>query len=71
MSDLRESGAIEQDADMILLLHRDDYYNKENSDNPGVCECIIAKNRHGSAGTVELAWSGENTRFSDLDTHHE
>ena len=71
MSDLRESGAIEQDADMILLLYRDDYYNKENSDNPGVCECIIAKNRHGSAGTVELAWSGENTRFSDLDTHHE
>jgi len=71
MSDLRESGAIEQDADMILLLYRDDYYNKENSENPGVCECIIAKNRHGSAGTIELAWSGENTRFSDLDTHHE
>ena len=71
MSDLRESGAIEQDADMILLLYRDDYYNKENSENPGICECIIAKNRHGSAGTIELAWSGENTRFSDLDTRHE
>ncbi len=71
MSDLRESGAIEQDADMILLLYRDDYYNKENSETPGVCECIVAKNRHGSAGTVELAWSGENTRFSDLDTHHD
>ncbi len=70
MSDLRESGAIEQDADMILLLYRDDYYNKENSETPGVCECIIAKNRHGSSGTVELAWSGENTRFSDLDTTH-
>ncbi len=71
MSDLRESGAIEQDADIIMLLYRDDYYNKENSERPGVCECIIAKNRHGSTGTIELAWSGENTRFSDLDVHHD
>ena len=71
MSDLRESGAIEQDADMILLLYRDDYYNKENSETPGICECIVAKNRHGSAGTVELVWSGANTRFSDLDTRHD
>ena len=71
MSDLRESGAIEQDADIIMLLYRDDYYNKENSETPGVCECNIAKNRHGSTGTVSLAWSGENTRFSDLDVHHE
>ncbi len=71
MSDLRESGAIEQDADIIMLLYRDDYYNKENSEHPGVCECIIAKNRHGSTGTIELAWSGENTRFSDLDVHHD
>lgn len=71
MSDLRESGAIEQDADIIMLLYRDDYYNKENSERPGVCECIIAKNRHGSTGTIELAWTGENTRFSDLDVHHD
>lgn len=71
MSDLRESGAIEQDADIIMLLYRDDYYNKEGSERPGVCECIIAKNRHGSTATVELAWTGENTRFSDLDTRYE
>ncbi len=70
MSDLRESGAIEQDADIIMLLYRDDYYNKESSETPGVCECIIAKNRHGETGTVELHWSGENTRFSDLDKIH-
>ncbi len=71
MSDLRESGAIEQDADIIMLLYRDEYYNKENSERPGVCECIIAKNRHGSTGMVELHWSGETTRFSDLDQRHE
>ena len=71
MSDLRESGAIEQDADIIMLLYRDDYYNKENSQMPGVCECIIAKNRHGSSGTVMLHWTGENTRFSDLEQRYE
>ena len=71
MSDLRESGAIEQDADIIMLLYRDDYYNKENSQTPGICECIISKNRHGSAGTVQLHWSGENTRFSDLEQRYE
>ncbi len=69
MSDLRESGAIEQDADIILMLYRDEYYNPQ-TDKPGVCEVIIAKNRHGQNGTVELQWSGENTRFTDLDTIH-
>jgi replicative DNA helicase len=71
MSDLRESGAIEQDADIIMMLYRDDYYNKENSQTPGICECIITKNRHGSSGTVQLHWSGENTRFSDLEQRYE
>lgn len=71
LADLRESGSIEQDADMVMMLYRDDYYNKEHSEKPGICECIIAKNRHGQTGTVELHWSGETTRFSDLDKHHE
>lgn len=69
MSDLRESGAIEQDADIILMLYRDDYYN-EQTQRPGICEVIIAKNRHGQTGKVELQWSGENTRFTSLDNTH-
>ncbi len=70
MSDLRESGAIVQDADIIMLLFREDYYNKENAEKPGVCECIVAKNRHGETRTVELHWSGETTRFSDLEQRY-
>lgn len=64
MSDLRESGSIEQDADIILFLYRDAYYNKENP-NQNVSECIVAKNRHGETGTVKLVWNGQFTRFSD------
>jgi len=69
LSDLRESGSIEQDADVVLFLFRDDYYNRD-SEKRNIAECIIAKNRHGKTGTVELAWSPEFTTFSTLDTQH-
>lgn len=65
LSDLRDSGAIEQDADIVMFLYRDSDYNKD-ADNPNVSECIIAKNRHGETGTVELYWEPEYTRFSVL-----
>lgn len=65
LSDLRESGAIEQDADIVLFLYRDDYYNKENSEKPGICEINIAKNRSGPTDTVELTWVARYTKFSD------
>lgn len=71
LSDLRESGAIEQDADSVWFLYRDDYYNKD-SEIKNVCECIIAKNRHGGTGKIELQWIGEFTRFSTQEKiHHE
>ncbi|MCM1132620.1 MAG: replicative DNA helicase [Ruminococcus flavefaciens] len=64
MSDLRESGAIEQDADIILFLYRDAYYNKD-SQQQNISECIVAKNRHGETGTVNLIWNGQFTLFSN------
>ena len=69
LSDLRESGAIEQDADEVLFLYRDDYYNKE-SEEPNVAECIVAKNRHGETGTVKLQWLPQFTTFSDREWKH-
>ena len=72
LSDLRESGSIEQDADIVLFMYRDIYYQNENQD-PNVqidehkAECIVAKNRHGGLGTVDLYWDGPYTRFSSLD----
>ena len=74
LADLRESGSIEQDADQVLFLYRDEYYTNEKSDpnavEVGTSEVIVAKNRHGELGTVKLAWSGEFTTFTGLDPHH-
>ncbi len=72
LADLRESGSIEQDADQVLFLYRNDYYKTENQDPntapaPDTSEVIVAKNRHGDLRTVPLAWSGEFTQFTALD----
>ncbi len=69
LSDLRESGAIEQDADIVMFIYRDDYYNDE-SEHKNVAEIIIAKNRHGATGSVYLQWIGQYTTFSSQDRIH-
>ncbi len=69
LSDLRESGAIEQDADEVLFLYRDEYYN-ENSEDKGIAECIVSKNRHGEVGTVKLQWTPQYQTFSDPEWKH-
>ena len=70
LSDLRESGSIEQDADIVMFLYREDYYNKEAAEKD-TAELIIAKNRHGSTDTLPLKWQGQYTRFGSVDTRHE
>lgn len=70
LSDLRESGAIEQDADIVMFLYRDDYYN-ENTEEKNIAEVIIAKHRGGSTGTVKLAWLGDYTKFANLERRYE
>ena len=67
--DLRESGSIEQDADIVMGLYREGYYSDE-CENPNQTEIIVLKNRHGETGTDFLAWVGEYTSFRDLDTRH-
>jgi replicative DNA helicase len=67
MSDLRDSGSIEQDADVILMLYRDEYYYKEKSKFPGMAEVIVAKQRNGETGTVFLAFNGQYSTFSNYD----
>ena len=66
LSDLRESGAIEQDADMVMFIYRDDYYNKD-TEKKGVADIIIAKQRNGPIGTVELMWLPQFTKFANLE----
>ena len=69
LSDLRESGAIEQDADSVMFLYRDEYYNPDSEDK-GLAECIVAKNRHGETGTVKLQWFGPYQTFTDREWKH-
>ena len=69
LSDLRESGSIEQDADLVMFLYRDEYYNKETEDK-NMAECIVAKHRNGPVGTVKMAFLGALSKFGDLDVIH-
>jgi replicative DNA helicase len=66
LSDLRESGSIEQDADVVMFIYRDEYYDKENPDNKGLAEVILAKHRNGATGKVDVAFRAKYTLFSDL-----
>jgi replicative DNA helicase len=66
LSDLRESGAIEQDADLVLMIYRDDYYNPETSEEKGIAEVNVAKNRHGPTDRVKLTFRGSYAKFDNL-----
>lgn len=67
LADLRESGAIEQDADLVMFIYRDEYYNKGKTEKPGIAEIIIGKNRHGPTGAVELFFESEYTKFHTIE----
>lgn len=67
LSDLRDSGAIEQDADIVLFLYRDEYYKSEKDEPQNIAEVIVAKNRHGSTGNVKMGWFGQYTKFTTLE----
>jgi replicative DNA helicase len=66
LSDLRESGSIEQDADVVCFIHREEYYDRENEDLKGKAEIIIAKQRNGPTGSIQLAYLADYTRFENL-----
>lgn len=70
LSDLRDSGSIEQDADIVLFLYREDYYEEDTEDRNDA-QCIVAKNRHGSTGDVDLRWIGQYTRFEDVEKYRD
>ena len=67
LSDLRESGSIEQDADVIMLLYREDYYDRDDAEKQGHAEVIVGKQRNGPTGTVKMRWEAEYGRFRDAD----
>ncbi len=69
LSDLRESGSIEQDADIIMFLYREGYYDRDNPSNSA--ECIVAKNRHGATGTIDMQWLPQYTSYAELDLRHD
>lgn len=70
LSDLRESGSIEQDADVVMFIYRDEYYNPETTEKPQTAEIIIAKQRSGETGSVDLLWIGKYTKFADPEKHY-
>lgn len=69
LADLRESGAIEQDADIVMFVYRDEVYHPDDPDNKGLAELIVSKNRHGQTGTIELSFLGDTTTFRTIDRH--
>ena len=69
LSDLRESGSIEQDADIVLFIYREDYYD-DGTENKNAAELIVAKNRHGETGKIDLQWMGQFTAFLPQDSRH-
>ena len=72
LSDLRESGAIEQDADVVIFLHRDDYYPEDKiPENMGKARIIIAKQRSGPTGAIAMQWQGEYTKYMEVDYVHD
>ncbi|MBQ9543838.1 MAG: replicative DNA helicase [Clostridia bacterium] len=71
LSDLRDSGNIEQDADVVLMLYREGYYNEDDPEAKNRADCLVAKNRHGETGTVHLAWECQYTRFTDVEKRYE
>jgi replicative DNA helicase len=70
LSDLRESGAIEQDADVVMFIYRDEYYNPETTTKPQTAEIIIAKQRAGETGSVDLRWIGKYTKFANPEKNY-